>query len=143
MVRAGVVSHPSKWPFGGYDEIQKPRRKYMLIAHQKLVDLSGFESYDVFRKAHKELVDESLSDCSNSRQAAWSESVAVGSQDFVETIKGKLGIRAKGRKVLEKEGKYQLREEVQTYNSNSDRENGNIGRGNTYAWSVNDEYSVG
>jgi REP element-mobilizing transposase RayT len=27
MVRAGVVSHPSKWPFSGYNEIQKPRKK--------------------------------------------------------------------------------------------------------------------
>ena len=27
MVRAGVVSHPSKWVFGGYNEIQSPRRK--------------------------------------------------------------------------------------------------------------------
>jgi hypothetical protein len=30
MVRAGVVSHPSKWPFSGYNEIQEPRRKNVL-----------------------------------------------------------------------------------------------------------------
>ncbi len=27
MVRAGVVKHPSEWPFGGYNEIQEPKRK--------------------------------------------------------------------------------------------------------------------
>ena len=32
MVRAGVVSHPSEWPFSGYGEIQEPRRKSVLIA---------------------------------------------------------------------------------------------------------------
>ena len=36
MVRAGVVSHPSEWAFCGYNEIQKPRKKNVLIDHQKL-----------------------------------------------------------------------------------------------------------
>ena len=26
MVRAGVVNHPSEWPFCGYNEIQEPKR---------------------------------------------------------------------------------------------------------------------
>lgn len=56
MVRAGVVSHPSEWPFGGYGEIQVPRRKSVLIAHQKLASLAGFATYDAFRDTHKELV---------------------------------------------------------------------------------------
>ncbi len=34
MVRTGVVSHPSEWPFGGYNEIQNPRRKCVLIGDQ-------------------------------------------------------------------------------------------------------------
>ncbi len=28
MIRAGVVNHPSMWPFCGYNEIRKPRKKY-------------------------------------------------------------------------------------------------------------------
>jgi len=31
MVRTGVVNHPSEWLFGGYHEIQQPRRKCVLI----------------------------------------------------------------------------------------------------------------
>ena len=27
MVRAGVVSHPSEWPFSGYNEIREPEGK--------------------------------------------------------------------------------------------------------------------
>jgi len=54
MERTGVVSRPSRWPFGGYNEIQKPRRKYILIAYQKLAKLTGFETYDALRKAHRE-----------------------------------------------------------------------------------------
>lgn len=43
MVRAGVVDHPSKWPFCGYNEIQEAKRKNVLINSQKLKDLLGFD----------------------------------------------------------------------------------------------------
>lgn len=141
MVRTGVVSHPSQWPFGGYNEIQKPRRKCILIAYQKLAELTGFETYDAFRKSHKELVNESLSNGNNYRQADWSESVAVGSKDFVETIKEKLGLRAKGRKILENDGGFQLREKMVSYIVNSDSKNDNIGDQNTFSWDVNHEFT--
>jgi REP element-mobilizing transposase RayT len=28
MVRAGVVTHPSEWPFSGHGGIQEPRQRY-------------------------------------------------------------------------------------------------------------------
>jgi putative transposase len=31
LVRAGVVDHPSKWHRGGYNEIQAPRRKNIIL----------------------------------------------------------------------------------------------------------------
>lgn len=46
MVRAGVVEHPSGWPFCGYNEIQSPKRKKVLIDYEKLRKLLGFDSYD-------------------------------------------------------------------------------------------------
>nr|WP_240910043.1 transposase [Desulfopila sp. IMCC35008] len=138
MVRAGVVSHPSEWPFGGYNEIQKPRRKCVLIAHQKLVELTGFKTYEAFRIAHAGLVSELLASGNNYREAGWSESVAVGSKAFVATIKEKLGLRAKGRKVVEKDGKYQLREEAGVYTANIEAKKGSIGDENGYIWNVCD-----
>ena len=50
MVRNGVVSHPSEWSFCGYNEIQKPRKKNVLIAYQRLAELTGFESYTAFQE---------------------------------------------------------------------------------------------
>ena len=41
MVRAGVVSHPSMWPFSGYNEIQEPRRKNVLIRLQEAAGVAG------------------------------------------------------------------------------------------------------
>lgn len=48
MVRTGVVSHPAEWAFGGYSEIQSPRRKCILIDYEKLAKLSGCDSYTSF-----------------------------------------------------------------------------------------------
>ena len=120
MVRAGVVSHPSEWAFSGYNEIQKTRRKCVLINYQKLAELTGFATYDAFQKAHKALVDESLANDKNPRQTKWTESIAVGNKSFIETIKEQLGILARGRKILENDGGFHLREELRSYITNSD-----------------------
>jgi putative transposase len=139
MVRAGVVSHPSEWPYGGYNEIQKPRRKCVLIDYDKLAQLTGFAKYDDFRESHYNLVTESVVTDNNCRQAWWSESIAVGSDFFVENIKKQLGLRAKGRKVKEIGEGYQLREAVQLYIADSDCEIGHIEPQNTYFVGIYDD----
>ncbi|MBM9520196.1 hypothetical protein JWG39_10260 [Desulforhopalus vacuolatus] len=137
MVRAGVVVHPSEWPFCGYNEIQMPKRKSVLIDYQKLAKLTGFASYSTFRETHKELVSESVTNRTCGRQPGWSESVAVGNRIFVETIHSKLGFRGKGRKVLEHDIGFQLREKHIIYNVEYDGRNEDIGSINTSEWDVN------
>ena len=61
----------------------------------------------------------------------------VGSKDFVENIKEKLGIRAKGRKVGESGGLYYLRETQAAYNSIFTPKNSALRAINTYFWNVN------
>jgi putative transposase len=141
MVRAGVVSHPSEWQFGGYNEIQNPRGKCAVIAYEKLAELSGFALYDNFRESHCDLVTELLSNVI-SRQAWWSESIAVGSESFVEAIKQRLGFRAKGRKIKEANEDFQLKEDIETYVTDSDWKNCDIERQNTYFVGVNNESSA-
>jgi hypothetical protein len=46
----------------------------------------------------------------NSRDQKWTESVAVGSPQFVKATKEKLGFKAKGREVIGGDGSYQLKE---------------------------------
>ena len=82
--------------------------------------------------AHRELVNDSLVNGNNFRQAQWTESIAVGSKSFLEGIKDKLGVLAKGRRILEKEGEFQLREEMGTYNDVYDGEKEDIGPSNSY-----------
>ena len=60
MIRAGVVNHPSMWPFCGYNEIQKPRKKNVLLNYEKLRELVGIESYYSMRIHYKGWIDKSL-----------------------------------------------------------------------------------
>jgi len=109
MVRAGVVSHPSMWTSCGYNEIQDPRRKNILIDYQRLQRLIGSTSYDQLRSSHRGWIEEYLGDGTKNRQDEWTRSIAVGSRSFVENVKARLGFRAKRRDVIAGgEGYYQL-----------------------------------
>ncbi len=102
----------------GTMKFQEPRRKCKLLAYDELRDLLGFDTYDRLRAAHRSWVHETLKDGNRVRDAKWRESLAVGSEGFVESTKEELGIRAIGRKIREMEGQFELRvSEEATYHS--------------------------
>ena len=117
MVRAGVVDHPSKWSYSGYNEIQKPRRKNILISYDVLMKLSGHLNYDDFQKAHREWVEAAINQSENNRESHWTESIAVGNDNFIKEIKNKLAVRTVGRKVREIMDGFELREPEFPYNA--------------------------
>ena len=47
-----VIDPKYSWPFCGYNEIQEPRRKNVLINYEKLRELAGAESYDLLKRYH-------------------------------------------------------------------------------------------
>lgn len=136
MVRAGVVSHPSMWPFSGCSEIQAPRRKNVLIDYERLQGLLGAGSYDQLRSSHKGWVEEYLGNEENVRKEEWTGSIAVGSRPFVDKVKALLGYRAKGREVIEGGEGYQVREGSVLYNALFVAGKENIGPENSYNWST-------
>jgi putative transposase len=137
MVRAGVVSHPSEWDFGGYNEIQKPRERYALIDYKRLMELLHFSTINDLSNSHKKWIEEILKAKNYVRESKWSQSIAVGSKSFIEDIKAKLGIRAKGRQVGESGGSYHLRETQIPYNSDFAPENSDLRAENAYFWNDN------
>jgi len=137
MVRAGVVSHPAMWSFSGYDEIQGPRRKNILIDYSRLQRLIGAGSYDQLRTSHRGWVEDYLGDGAKNRQDEWTESIAVGNSSFIAKVKALLGFRAKGRKVKEVGKGYHLREGPAPYNSLFMAEKDDIDRENTHLWDIN------
>jgi len=58
----------------------------------------------------------------------------VGSEQFVERIHSELGVRVRGRRILEAGKAYQLREETGSCNALSDAKKGDTGPENAYNW---------
>ncbi len=136
MVRAGVVEHPSEWSFCGYNEIQKPRKKNILINYRKLTKLLGFESYDEVMNYQKRWVEEYLYNGNNKRDDRWTKSIAVGNEGFVRRLKSLMGINAIGRKSNSDGDSYQLREPAGLYNAHFEAEKGDISLENSHLWNV-------
>lgn len=136
MVQAGVVNHPSEWPFSGYGEIQEPRQRYALIDYEKLQHLLGIEVYDQLKDTHRRWVEESLTSRTNGREHKWTESIALGSRHFVEDTKAKLGVKASGRALREADGVYELREPHSCYGADFGPKNDALSSENTYFWKV-------
>jgi putative transposase len=132
MVRAGILDHPSQWVFCGYNEIQHPKRKNVLINYDKLMELVGVENYDQVKQYHKGWVAEYLGDGNNHRDQKWTKSIAVGSKSVVKRVRTLLGALARGRKTREAAEAYQLREPLAPYNSHFGVKKDNIAPENSY-----------
>ena len=65
----------------------------------------------------------------------------VGSWSFIESVKERLGFRAKGRDIIKSGEGYQLRESPTPYNALFEAENEDIDLKNTRFWDINSEYS--
>jgi len=63
-------------------------------------------------------VDEVLRDGLSRRDGKWTESIAIGDEDFIKQTKTRLGAKAIGRKAMENIAGYELKELQAPYNSN-------------------------
>ena len=115
MVRTGAIDHPSQWYWSGYNELQKPRSKNVLINYEKVRALAGFDTFDAFQAAHRNWIDGSVKVENAKRKSRWTESIAVGSKTFINDILSQLEYRINGRKIVENGQTSQIREEVQPY----------------------------
>lgn len=135
MVRAGVVQHSSEWKYGGYNEIQNPKQRYSLINQQKLSDLLGLKDKSQLPEYHQQWVEEILKNGGDKRDSKWTESIAVGDKKFIEETKDRLGSKAQGRKAMEKDDVYELRESQSPYNDVFAPEKFKLRPENSYFWS--------
>ena len=117
MVRAGVVAHPSEWADSGYNEIQKPKKRYGIIDFPRLMRILQFDDSEELRVSHYNWVEEKLKGNDGNRETEWTESIGVGSKSFLQILKQRLGYRAIARSVMggEDPDTYQLRERQIVY----------------------------
>lgn len=86
MVRAGNVTHPGQWRWSGYDELSGKRQRYRLLDLDRLLQSLGVSDLRAFREQYIDAINRRLSAGSLVREAYWTESLAVGSKGFVDTI---------------------------------------------------------
>lgn len=84
MVRAGKVKHPRDWRWSGYAELIGARTRYRMLAQDRLIESLGVGDAGQFRKLYAEAIDRHLTCGQLTREGHWSESLAVGSQVFVD-----------------------------------------------------------
>ena len=99
MVRAGAVSHPMEWHECGYQEISGRKKRYRLIDIEKLCSLLGSSPENISRDYEQSLSLYLVTRDLN-RDKKWTESIAVGSESFVENFKERLGIKARNFTVV-------------------------------------------
>jgi len=142
MVRAGVVKHPSEWKESGYNEIMNPPKRYSLIDQTRLENILGFSDRETLRSTYTQLLDQPLQNNSLQRQEAWTESIAVGSKEFISEIKRTLASRAIGRDVHERNGVFELREPFLSYSAHFDPQKYVLRPENTYLWNINGDILI-
>jgi putative transposase len=133
MVRAGVVSHPTEWKMSGYSEIQNPPQRYGVIDMLGLQNLCGFTAPEQFAEQHRQWVHDAISNGKNQRESCWTESIAVGSANFIEETKARLGINGMGRRIeVLQVDQCVLREESAPYNADFDPQKRGLSLENSY-----------
>jgi REP element-mobilizing transposase RayT len=117
MVRAGVVNHPREWRHSGYHEIMNPPRRYQVLARIRLMQLLDLNERQLI-ESYPHWFDDFVQEKST-REKAWTEPLAVGSYQFVETVQKQLGVRAKYRSIKENSSGTAsiLQEPIAAYNS--------------------------
>jgi putative transposase len=106
----------------------------VIINYDKLMELLGVDSYSALKQEHKTLVEDSLCVDNQYRDEKWTESIAVGSKEYVERVKSSLGALSKGRTVRKAGATYHLREPSVSYNGLLGGQNVDTGGENGYLW---------
>jgi len=92
MVRSGVVDHSREWKHGGWHEIVDPPRRYRIIARNRLKQLLGADE-KTLTDSYEHWVEAYIQK-GTKQEKIWTEAIAAGSDEFVESIKARLGIKA-------------------------------------------------
>jgi putative transposase len=119
MVRAGVVSHPSAWPWCGHCEIQSPPLRYALIDRNALTELFGVSRFQRYQELHQGWLENKLTSVQLKREPVWTQSLAVGHRDYVEGVRMALGLRGQYRSVVKGGTGYVLKEPGMPYTVHS------------------------
>jgi len=95
MVRAGVAGHPREWEFCGYREMARPdlRPRLRLVDADVLAALAGAHDPGSLSHMRDEWIEQAIRKGRYEREPLWTESIAVGGEDFLKRVASDLGGR--------------------------------------------------
>ena len=102
MVRAGVVRHPRDWPFCGYGELRRPdlRPRLRLVDTDALAALFGARDRAALLAMRDDWIDQAMRKGRIGREPIWTESLAVGSEEFLMSVRGRLGAKLRTASIV-------------------------------------------
>jgi putative transposase len=115
MVRAGVVDHPGEWRWCGHDELVGDRTRYRLIDREAFARLLGPALKSEFDEAYRREVEEAIAIRRLQREPWWTESIAVGNEEFVGRIKEQTRYRRRLDTSEAASGVWVVRESAEIY----------------------------
>ena len=124
MVRCGVVGHPREWEWLGYHEIMGKRRRYRLLDLERLCWRLGTEDPAEAKRHLEAALAEAIAKGQVKREPLWTESLAVGSNGFLEKIKPLILSRRETEVVETAEGLKALREAAASYGQKTGSKSG-------------------
>ena len=134
MVRAGVVNHPKKWAHCGYQEIQKPPKRYRIIDTNVLMKYCDVVSLEAFQNLHRNWVEDELQLEPTRMEGRWTQSIAVGSKLFIDQVYKALGVMGKHRNIIEDGSSCCIKESYSPYNAHFAIKMGIVRVKNTMEW---------
>ena len=115
MVRCGVVEHPRDWAWVGFQEIMGKRKRYRLIDVERLCWRLRADNVEEVRKNLIASLAERIARDEVKRESCWTESLAVGSLEFVEKVKPLILFRRKTETMPRTDGMWVLQEAAIPY----------------------------
>ena len=126
MVRTGEVEYPRDWPYCGYHEIQGIKSRNTILDKHSLLELLDLNDFAELQCQHRAMIDDAIAMNRLERKEQWTESLAVGSHDFVVGVQEQLKSRGKKRQIAKTGDQFIVREESTVYEAVFDAENYSI-----------------
>jgi putative transposase len=125
MVRARVVPHPAEWESSGWHHIQQPPERYRIIDTESTARHLGMVDGEELAVEQRRWVCKAV-DTGTARESEWTQSLAVGSEAFVRSVKTRLGSRGLFKEIVTQSGTSLLREETAPYGALFEGESGTL-----------------
>lgn len=117
MVRAGVVAHPADWDWCGYRELVGLRKRYCVLDMEKVLNHYNSCSNNEFVLNYKHVIQNAINTNDLKRDPAWAQSIAVGSESFIEEVQANTKNRSEF-KIENTSNKWSIKETVPLYEAN-------------------------